>query len=347
MLLKKLTEAIGVSGNEKAVRDIIIKEIGNDCENIAIDRMGNLIALKKGTEGNGKKVMLAAHMDEVGLIVTGITDTGFIKFKPVGGIDARILVSKKVVIGDNRIPGVIGLKAIHLQEPGERKQAVKVKNLYIDIGAKNKEDAEKKVNLGDYIGFDSSCVEFGNNLVKAKALDDRVGCAILIEMLKERYPFDLYACFTVQEEVGLRGAGVAAYTVSPDLALVVEGTTCSDVPGAEEHEHATTLGHGPAVSIMDRASYSDKGLSQLLYNLGKDNNIKVQYKRTTFGGNDAGKIHLTREGIPTAAISVPCRYIHSPVSVMNLDDYEGCKKIVRLFLHEIGKKEINKWEEIK
>jgi endoglucanase len=347
MLLKKLTEAIGVSGNEKAVRDIIIKEIGNDCENIAIDRMGNLIALKKGTEGNGKKVMLAAHMDEVGLIVTGITDTGFIKFKPVGGIDARILVSKKVVIGDNRIPGVIGLKAIHLQEPGERKQAVKVKNLYIDIGAKNKEDAEKKVNLGDYIGFDSSCVEFGNNLVKAKALDDRVGCAILIEMLKERYTFDLYACFTVQEEVGLRGAGVAAYTVSPDLALVVEGTTCSDVPGAEEHEHATTLGHGPAVSIMDRASYSDKGLSQLLYNLGKDNNIKVQYKRTTFGGNDAGKIHLTREGIPTAAISVPCRYIHSPVSVMNLDDYEGCKKIVRLFLHEIGKKEINKWEEIK
>ncbi|MDK2810922.1 MAG: hypothetical protein PWR27_1631 [Petroclostridium sp.] len=347
MLLKKLTEAIGVSGNEKAVRDIIIKEIGNDCENIAIDRMGNLIALKKGTEGNGKKVMLAAHMDEVGLIVTGITDTGFIKFKPVGGIDARILVSKKVVIGDNRIPGVIGLKAIHLQEPGERKQAVKVKNLYIDIGAKNKEDAEKKVNLGDYIGFDSSCVEFGNNLVKAKALDDRVGCAILIEMLKERYPFDLYACFTVQEEVGLRGAGVAAYTVSPDLALVVEGTTCSDVPGAEEHEHATTLGHGPAVSIMDRASYSNKGLSQLLYNLGKDNNIKVQYKRTTFGGNDAGKIHLTREGIPTAAISVPCRYIHSPVSVMNLDDYEGCKKIVRLFLHEIGKKEINKWEEIK
>ncbi|MBZ4645768.1 MAG: family metallopeptidase [Clostridia bacterium] len=347
MLLKKLTEAIGVSGNEKAVRDIIIKEIGNDCENIAIDRMGNLIALKKGTEGNGKKVMLAAHMDEVGLIVTGITDTGFIKFKPVGGIDARILVSKKVVIGDNRIPGVIGLKAIHLQEPGERKQAVKVKNLYIDIGAKNKEDAEKKVNLGDYIGFDSSCVEFGNNLVKAKALDDRVGCAILIEMLKERYTFDLYACFTVQEEVGLRGAGVAAYTVSPDLALVVEGTTCSDVPGAEEHEHATTLGHGPAVSIMDRASYSNKGLSQLLYNLGKDNNIKVQYKRTTFGGNDAGKIHLTREGIPTAAISVPCRYIHSPVSVMNLDDYEGCKKIVRLFLHEIGKKEINKWEEIK
>lgn len=347
MLLKTLTEAMAVSGNEKPVRDIIHHAIKDYCDNITIDRMGNLIAYKKGSGGSKRKVMLSAHMDEVGLIVTGITDTGFIKFKPVGGIDDRILLSKKVLVGENKIPGVIGIKAIHLQKPDERKNTVKVDSMYIDIGAKNKEDAETKVNLGDYIGFDSEFTTFGNHCVKAKALDDRVGCAILIEMLKNRYAFDFYACFTVQEEVGLRGAEVAAYTVNPDIALVVEGTTCSDVAGAEEHKHATTMGEGPAVSIMDRGSYSNKRLSKLLYELGKNNNIKVQYKRTTFGGNDAGKIHISREGVVTAAISVPCRYIHSPVSVMHMGDFQACQKIVGLFLKEMETFSINQWEVIK
>ncbi len=335
MLLKTLTEAIAVSGDEKDVRNIIIAEVEKHCDSYEIDRMGNLIVYKKSKKENSKKVMLSAHMDEVGFIVTNITEKGFIKFKPVGGIDSRILLSKRVLIGKDCIPGVIGIKAIHLQKPEERKNAVKVKDMYIDIGAMSKEEAEKKVSIGDYISFNSQFVTFGDNLVKAKALDDRVGCAILIEMLKYDYDFDLYASFTVQEEVGLRGAQVAAYTVNPDIALVVEGTTCSDVPGAEEHEYATTLGEGPAISIMDRGSYSNKELSKLLYQLAQENNIKAQYKRTTFGGNDAGKIHLSREGIPTAAISVPCRYIHSPVSVMSLEDFEGCKKLVKLFLDKM------------
>jgi len=347
MLLKTLTEANGVSGNEKKIREIILNEIQGYCDDITVDSIGNVIAFKKGKENNNKKVMLSAHMDEVGLIVTGITDSGFIKFEPVGGIDARILISKKVVIGDKNISGAIGIKAVHLQEPEERKNAVKVKNMYIDIGAKNKEDAEKRVSLGDYIAFDSPYVEFGNNMVKAKALDDRVGCVILIELLKENYVYDFYACFTVQEEVGLRGAKVAAYTVQPDIALVIEGTTCSDVPGAEEYQYATKIGEGPAVSIMDRASYSNKELAMMLYEVGKKNNIKVQFKQTTFGGNDAGVIHLTGIGVPTAAISVPCRYIHSPVSVMKLDDYHGCMQIVKLFLKELEHAEIRKWEVIK
>ncbi len=347
MLLKKLTEAIAVSGDEKEVRDIIISEIESHCDQYTIDRMGNIIAYKKGKKEKCQRVMLSAHMDEVGFIVTSITEKGFIKFKTVGGMDPRILLSKKVVIGKERISGVIGIKAIHLQKPEERKNAVKVKDMYIDIGASSKTEADKSVTIGDYIGFSSQYVEFGNNLVKSKALDDRVGCAILIEMLKNRYDFDLYVCFTVQEEVGLRGAQVAAYTVNPDVALVVEGTTCSDVPGAEEHEHATTLGEGSAISIMDRGSYSNKTLSRLLYDVATENNIKVQYKRTTFGGNDAGKIHVSREGVQTAAISVPCRYIHSPISVMNKDDYEGCKKIVRLFLGEMTRWENNKMEGIK
>ncbi len=332
-MLKKLTEEIGISGNEKKVRDIIKQEISSYCTSVTVDRLGNLIAYKKGTDATiSKKLMLSAHMDEVGLMVTNITDSGFIKFKSVGGIDPRILLSKSVFVGEKKMPGIIGIKAIHLQKPAERKNAVKMADMYIDIGAKSKEEAQQKVSLGDAIGFNSRYTYFGNNFIKAKALDDRVGCAILIEMLKNTYLFDLYACFTVQEEVGLRGSKVCAYNIAPDMALVLEGTTCSDVPGVKEHLHATTMGEGPAISIMDRASYSDKTLSRLLYTLAKDNDIKVQYKRTTFGGNDAGEIHTSREGVPTAVISVPCRYIHSPVSVMQLEDYKNCEKLVQMFL---------------
>lgn len=333
MLLKKLTEEIGISGNEKSIRHIIEKEIAGYCTSVKVDRLGNLIAYKKGTDATlRKKLMLSAHMDEVGLMITNITDSGFIKFKPVGGIDPRILLSKRVCIGKQKVPGVIGIKAIHLQKPAERKNAVKIEHMYIDIGVKSKEEAQQKVSLGDAIGFYSQYIPFGNNFIKAKALDDRVGCAVLIEMLKNAYPFDLYACFTVQEEVGLRGSKVCAYNIAPDMALVVEGTTCADVPGVKEHLHATTMGEGAAISIMDRASYSDKKLSRLLYNLAKEKDIKVQYKRTTFGGNDAGAIHISRGGVPTGVISVPCRYIHSPVSVMNLEDYKHCEKLVHMFL---------------
>ncbi|MCR1898066.1 M42 family metallopeptidase [Irregularibacter muris] len=340
MLLKKLTESSGVSGNEQEVRALIIQEIKDKVDHIQIDNLGNVIAYKKGKGNVNKKVMLCAHMDEVGLIITSIESDGLLKFKPVGGIDPRILVSKVVNIGENKIPGVIGAKAIHLQEPKEREKALKVSELYIDIGATSKEEAEKIIDLGDYATFHSKYIEFGDGLIKAKALDDRVGCAIITQMLDEDYDFTLYAVFTVQEEVGLRGAGVAAFDVDPDIALVIEGTTCSDVPGTAEHEYATKLGHGPAISIMDMASYSDKNISRMLYELGKSNNIPVQYKKTTFGGNDAGAIHLTKEGIRTGAISIPCRYIHSPSSVMSLNDYKGCRDIVRFFLEHIEKGEI-------
>ncbi len=335
MLLKKLTEAIGVSGGEHEVRSVIVKEITDKVDHMYIDKIGNIIAYKKGNKNPNKRVMLSAHMDEVGLIVVNIEDSGLIKFKSVGGIDPRVLLSKIVYIGENFISGVIGTKAIHLQEIEERKKALKIKDLYIDIGTSNKEETENLINIGDYIAFNSKYIEFGNNLIKAKALDDRVGCAILIEMLDKEYDFSLYTIFTVQEEVGLRGAKVAAFHVNPDIALVVEGTTCSDVPGTESHEYATRLGEGPAISIMDAASYSDKDIAKTLYQIGIDNNIPVQYKKTTFGGNDSGAIHLTKEGIRTGAISIPCRYIHSPSSVMNKNDYYNCIKIINLFLEKI------------
>lgn len=338
MLLKKLTMACGVSGNEDEVRKIIIEDIKDYADEIKIDRLGNLIAIKKGKEGY-PKVMLAAHMDEVGLMVKSIDETGFIKFAVVGGMDERILVSKQVLIGKDKIPGVIGAKAIHLQEPEERTIPLKTKQLYIDIGASSKEAAEKVVKKGDYVAFNSDYVEFGKNLIKAKALDDRAGCAVLADLLKEEYDVDLYAVFTVQEELGLRGATVAAYNADPNFAIVFEGTLCSDVTEVPKAYHITKLGKGPAISLMDSRTIFSKELNKRIYETAVENNIDIQYRQPSRGGNDAGAIHITKEGVPCAALSMPCRYIHSPSSIMSLDDFEGCKKTIKLFLKGIKKGE--------
>lgn len=336
MYIKELTELNGVSGNEDEVRKYIENHIKDLSDEINIDSMGNLIAFKKG-KNSKYKVMLSAHMDEVGFMVTGFGEGGVIKFATVGGIDERILPGKRVLVGENNIPGVIGSKPIHMQEREERSVNIKLKKMYIDIGAEKKEEAEKLVSLGDYVAFHSPYIQFGDGLIKAKALDDRVGCAILIEALKQRYEFDLYACFTVQEEVGLRGSEVAAYNVNPDIALVVEGTTCSDVPGVEKYEYSTVLGDGAALTIMDRTSYPNKNFVNYIYELAQKNKLPIQFKQTNSGGNDAGKIQMSRGGVVTASISVPCRYIHSPVSVMSEKDFESCKDIVIAVLKDLGK----------
>ncbi|TYQ15469.1 UNVERIFIED_CONTAM: endoglucanase [Acetivibrio alkalicellulosi] len=337
MLLKELTELNGVSGNEDEVREFIKKEAKGYCDEITIDSIGNLICLKKGR--NPKyKLMLCAHMDEVGLMVTGYTEGGMLKFAAVGGIDQRILLGKRVLVGDKKISGVIGAKPIHLQQTSERESNIDIKKMYIDIGADKKEEAEKLVSLGEYVAFYSKYLTLGDNTIKAKALDDRVGCAILLEILKgKNYEFDLYICFTVQEEVGLRGAQVASYRIYPDMALVIEGTTCSDVPDVEKYEYSTILGEGAAITIMDRGAYGNKKLVNYIFNLAKENGVPVQYKQTTSGGNDAGKIQTAKGGVVVAAISVPCRYIHSPVSVMSKSDFESCMKIVHMSLEQFDK----------
>jgi endoglucanase len=335
MLLKELTQINGVSGNECEVKDFIKNVIKEYADDIRIDTMGNLIAYKKGKSGK-YKVMLSAHMDEVGMMVTGYGENGNLKFRTVGGIDERILPGKEGIGGKNRIPGVIGFKPLHLQEKEERNSEIKKKSLYIDIGADKKEEAEELAPLGEYISFQSDFVEFGEDCIKAKALDDRVGCAVIIEALKDTYEFDLYACFTVQEEIGLRGSETAAYHVNPHIALVIEGTTCSDVPGVKKQDYSTVMGDGPALTIMDRTSYADKELVKYIYGLAVNNDIKVQYKKTTTGGNDAGKIQLIRGGVKTAAISVPCRYIHSPASVMSKTDFTACEKLVKTVLGDLN-----------
>jgi len=335
MHLSDLTQLNGVSGDETAVRRYIYDIIKTKCDDIKIDSMSNMIAFKAHRKKSGKKLMIASHMDEVGFIVSKITDDGFLKFKTVGGIDPRVLPAKFVSVGEKQRTGVIGSKAIHLMSKQERVNMLKTKDLYIDIGAKNKKDAEKAVSVGDYVAFKSDFIEFGDNLIKAKALDDRAGCSILIEMLEEQYDFDLYAAFTVQEEVGLRGAKVCSYSVKPDVAIVIETTACSDTPGVDPYNYSTVLGNGPAVSLIDRRTYYDKDFADYIYNLAKSANIPVQFKKASFGGNDAGEIHISGEGVKTAAISIPVRYIHTPSCVISQRDYTACKKLLKLVLKEI------------
>jgi putative aminopeptidase FrvX len=339
MLLKRLTEASGVSGNEKEVRDIILDEIKDFVDDIKVDKLGNIIAYKNG-KGNPKKLMITAHMDEVGLIITDIDDTGLLKFTTVGGIDKRILVSKPVLVGKNKVLGVIGAKPIHLQKREEWQKALEIEQLYIDIGVGSKSEAEKLISIGDYVAFDSQYIEFGDNLVKAKALDNRVGCSLLIDLIKEIKNVNFYAVFTVMEEIGLVGAGPAAFAVDPDLSIILEGTLCYDIPKLDNHLIPTHLNKGPAISLIDRTTLFDIEFRKKLAKIAENNNIPYQYRKSSMGGNDSGKIHTTKEGSITSTISVPCRNIHSPTSVMSKEDYKNTYKLLKAILFEYDKGEL-------
>jgi endoglucanase len=338
MLLKKLSDAAGVSSNENEVRNIIKEEIDGLADSYRTDVMGNLIAVK-GKDKKGPKVMVVAHMDEIGLMITSIKKNGLLKFRPVGGIDKRVLVSKPVLIGEKKIKGIIGAKAIHLQKPKERKKPIPLSNLYIDIGVNSKEKAKKSVKKGDFVSFNTKFAQLGINHAKGKAFDDRVGCAALIDLLKHDYDFPLYTVFAVQEEVGLRGAARAAYDIEPDLALVVEGTSASDVPETDEHGYSTTIDEGPALTVMDSSVITSKNILKGLIDTANKKDLPYQFRRANVGGTDAGKINLTREGIPAAVISLPCRYIHSPISLISLKDYDYLKKLLKSYLNQLNKEE--------
>ena len=330
-LVRELTTLHGGSGDEGAVRDRLAEIVRPFVDELKVDATGNLIALKKGT-GSGPRVMLAAHMDEVSLMVTQVGDMGMLRFQPVGGIDPRILVGKRVRVGADRLPGVIGSKPIHLQSPGERGKAVTVKDLRIDIGASDKAQAEGLVKVGDRAVFDYEPVEYGDGKLMAKGLDDRAGCAILAWLLQERRPFDVYGCFTVQEEVGLRGAKTASYAVNPDYALILEGTTCYDVPDTKEHLMSTWQGRGPALTIMDRAVINNRPFVDVIVDTAQREGIPCQFKQTLSGGTDAGRIQANAEGVRVATMAVPCRYIHTPVSVMDRRDFDGMKRLAAAVL---------------
>ena len=340
MLLQTLSEAHGVSGHEEAVRAILLEEIRSRVDTCRIDRMGNLIAVKKGTGDSKLRVLVAAHMDEVGLMITGAEDSGMLRFSPVGGIDERVLPARLVWIGDRRVPGVIGIKPVHLLDKGERDRVPEAKQLYIDVGASGKAEAEKLAARGDVAVFATefralSSQAGGARIVQGKAFDNRAGCALLADLLNERFPFDLIAAFTVQEEVGLRGAQVAAWAEKPDAAVVLECTGANEVPTKRDMSPSTRLGAGAAITIRDTSFIADPRLVELFRTAAREKSIPHQFKQPNIGGTDAGAIHRSREGVPSITVAVPARYIHSPAALMDLADFESTATLAREALHRM------------
>ena len=336
-ILKTLCELDGPSGNENAVRDYILSQINEYCD-AKVDNMGNIIAFKKGNNTPKYKVMLDAHMDEVGVIITSITGDGFLKFQTVGGIKTESLLCKKVRFG--KIVGIIGAKPIHQSSADERKNLPSVDSLYIDIGAKNEESAKEVVSIGDIGTFATHWQDLTEDVFCAKAVDDRVGCAALINILKQPAEYDFYATFTVGEELGLRGAKTATYTVSPDFAIVLECTTAADIHKNSGNKVAE-VGNGVAVSFMDSATLYDRDLYNFTLDLAKSKNIKVQTKTAATGGNNAGAIHLTKGGVRTITLSLPGRYIHSSATLGSKTDVTAEYELASALLSELAKGNFN------
>ncbi|MCY3708354.1 MAG: M20/M25/M40 family metallo-hydrolase [Caldilineaceae bacterium] len=313
-LLEKLSKARGVAGHEGAVRAILREELAPFVEELSVDSIGNLIARKGEPDAADQhRVMLAAHMDEVGGMVMRANSDGTVKFRSVGGLDPRILPGKQVMIGPKSVPGVI-MRAPHAARSGRR--VVPISDLLIDTGGAG------GIEPGDMITFESGYEQYGK-LLKGKAFDDRVGCYILAELLKSEFPCELVGVFTVQEEIGLRGAGVAAYTVQPDVAVALEGTVADDLPKQNDVSPTTELGKGPAISVMDRSAHADRRLVRILTETASDHDIPWQIKQPGVGGTDVGTIHLARAGVPAVAVAVPCRYIHTPAALMDPEDVKN------------------------
>lgn len=328
-MLKDLCDINSTSGDEKEIREFILNEIKDSCE-YNVDSLGSIIAFKKGKKAPKNKVMICAHMDEVGFIITDITSDGYLKFGLVGGIDTKVIVNRVVTV--NGIDGVIGLKPVHLLSDDEKNKSPSLKSLFIDIGAKDREEAEKYVSLGDYAYFKNDFYELGNGMIKSKALDDRIGCMLMIELIKSDLEYDTYFCFNVQEEVGLRGSACTSYSVQSDISVVLESTTAGDLCGVTGGDRVCVLGNGPVVSFMDGRTIYDKDLYNLAMSVAKDNGIKVQTKTAIAGGNDAGAIQTSGRGSRVMAISLPCRYIHSASSVVKADDINETRKLLKKLL---------------
>jgi endoglucanase len=346
--LKELSEAVGVSGKEDAVRGVVLRAIDGHAEQIRIDPMGSITALQRGTGETGLRVMVAAHMDEVGFIVTGHDSDGLIRFASVGGVDDRIMPGLRVKVGDSLLPGVVLWTPIHQNND---QNVVKIKNLRIDIGAGSKDEAAGKVKKGERIAFDSRYMEVGDGrLLRGKSFDDRAGCALLIDLLRGGpYPVDVLAAFTVQEEIGLRGAQVAAQTLKPDVAFVLEGTTAQDLPDAARRPDdsrdlnpTSCMGDGPVLTIMDGGLIVPPHLLAFMRATAEAEGIPYQLKSRGSGGTDGGQIHLAGAGAQTAVISLPCRYIHSPSAYLLREDYDNALRLIQAALRGVTRETLER-----
>jgi len=331
-MLKELSELIGVSGGEHRVRDFIRNEIKEHVDEIIEDAYGNLI-IRKGRE-IFPRIMLVAHMDEVGFMITGIEKSGLLKFKTIG-ISPHILPAKRVVIGEKNIPGVIGVKPIHQAEKEEQEKLLKNEDLFIDVGFSSKEEVEEVIKIGDLGTFETRYSEY-NGVLQGKAFDDRIGCYILIQLIKNT-DMPLYYVFTTQEEAGLRGARIAGYRVSPQIAIAVDTTASGEWPVDGDVPCYPEIGKGAVITVADRSVICDKKLVSLIEQTAFKNNIPIQYKKPMIGGTDAGPIHLTGAGVRTAVIQTAARYIHSPMSIVAKKDIDSIIRLLTKVLEEILK----------
>ena len=340
-VLEKLSNANGVTGREDEVRDLMKKYLKPYVDEVREDRLGNLITFKKGSK-DAPTVMLAAHMDEIGLMIKNIKKKGFLQFTKIGGIDDRILLAQKLIVHTDKGPltGVTGSKPVHIQTEAEKKKVIEADRLFIDIGARDKEEAEKMgVQVGDVVSFDTKFARIGDNVVLGKAFDDRVGCAIMIETLSRLQNVDcnVYAVGTIQEEVGLRGATIAAFQVEPDVGIALDASVAGDTPGVGEGDAPAKMGEGPVLTVADAGLIAHPKVLRLLIDSAKENKIPYQLETGIRGATDASKIALSREGVPSGVISVPARYIHSPAAILDLNDAEKAVKLAVAAIENVPK----------
>ncbi|MDR2525594.1 MAG: M42 family peptidase [Oscillospiraceae bacterium] len=334
-VLERLCAASGVSGREDAVRGVITELLPAGAQH-SVDPLGNLIVRKEGARAGAKAVMLCAHMDEVGLIVTDIHDTGDVSFAAVGGVDTRAYLGKQLFVGQARIPGVIDLKAVHLLEGDEKNIIPHTASLRLDIGCDSRAEAEALVRRGDFICFSPTFQAFGEGYIQGKAIDDRIGCLLLLTLLREELPYDMLAVFSTNEETGVGAARTAAFTCAPDYALVAETTTANDLPGTEGAARVCLLGGGAVVPFMDQGTVYPRALYERAMQIAARENIPAQTKTKIAGGNDAKSITAARGGIPTLTVSVPCRGLHSPSVVMKQSDAEASLRLLRSLWKELS-----------
>ncbi len=343
-LVKKLSEIPAVSGREAPVRDTVIELVRDYADEVMVDALGNVIAVKRGGKG-GARLMIAAHMDEIGLFVTHIESNGFLRVTPVGGVMERALVYQRVIVvtrNGRRIRGVIGMKPPHVAKPEELRQVPEIRELFVDIGASSREEAEKMgIRVGDYVVYDRDVAPLGEKRVTGKALDDRIGLAVMIAAFQalENNEVDVYAVATVQEEVGLKGARTSAFRIAPHAALAIDVTIANDFPGVAEHEQYTRLGKGPAIKIADGRNavglIAHPEIVDMLVKVAEEEKIPYQLEVIPGGTTDASIIALNREGVPAGVVSVPARYIHSPVEVVDLDDAVNAARLVKAFAEKV------------
>lgn len=335
-LTRELCALPGVSSREEAVRTYITETLRPWVNWMKVDAMGNLIAFKEGKKHTGSKLLLDAHMDEVGVMVTGYTPDGYLRFDFVGGVDRRVVIGKRVYLGKEHILGIFGMKPVHQTTKEERKSIPKVEHLYIDIGAKDEAEAKSKVKLGEVGVFDGETLLFGDGFLKGKAIDDRAGCAALIKLAQEELPMDVTFVFTTQEEVGTRGAFASAFSVKPEIVLALEATTAADLPGAPSGKRVCAPGKGVVIPYMDGGTIYDRVLFEQLRSLAEENGIPWQTKEYLSGGTNGRVYQRSRAGVRVAGLAVATRYLHAPTSVAAVADLEGMLQLARLMIGKIA-----------